>query len=297
LAILYTSASGRDVRTHSYSAGHTFNECNRKFSLARRKGWRRREQKASFEFGKAIEDAIQYYHDDGMKTGTAVAKFGALWTPVQHATGLTYSKKEKNWTSVLDMGLELMWKYEEQFPSFGLSDIKFQLNYEKEVFPGDPTYGDLKFTAYIDMHAKRNGCPIIVDIKTAAASFPERPGMLRLDDQLRTYSWVTGVPDVAFLVFVKGKTPRVQFLTDTVPEEDRLEAGRIVGRDMVAIVEANKADFFPKIPGVRFPNNHCTFCEMLGICTGDDKLRDEKLVNISAMPTEKDWLDTLGEEE
>jgi hypothetical protein len=44
---------------------------------------------------------------------------------------------------------------------------------------------------------------MIVDIKTSGKAFDSTPGMLSLDQQLRSYAWVTGVPDVAFLNFIK----------------------------------------------------------------------------------------------
>jgi len=45
---------------------------------------------------------------------------------------------------------------------------------------------------------------INIDVKTANASLDETPGLIALDAQLRAYAWASGIPDVAFLWFVKG---------------------------------------------------------------------------------------------
>lgn len=45
--------------------------------------------------------------------------------------------------------------------------------------------------------------PIIIDIKTAGTDFPEQYGIAAHDIQLRRYSWLSGIRDVALLWFVK----------------------------------------------------------------------------------------------
>jgi len=62
MAHLYVNSKGQEVRSFSYSAGSLFHECAQKFKLSRLDGWRERELRASMEFGKAIENAIQAYH-------------------------------------------------------------------------------------------------------------------------------------------------------------------------------------------------------------------------------------------
>lgn len=88
---------------------------------------------------------------------------------------------------------------------------------------------------------------------------------------------------------------RLQFLAAVISVEDREETGEIIGQQAIQISEANQKDFFPKRPGVRFPNNHCTFCSYLGLCIKDDKMVEEKLVQIGNVqkPVERDWLDEL----
>jgi hypothetical protein len=80
----------------------------------------------------------------------------------------------------------------------------FQREYSKEVFPGDPNYGEIEDAGKLDIisYADPND-PLIVDIKTSAVDFPEQQGMAAFDSQLRRYSWLTGFRRVALLWFKK----------------------------------------------------------------------------------------------
>jgi len=216
------------------------------------------------------------------------------------------------------MGQKMMAEYEEKLPSLPINNPKFQLNFKKEVFPGTDLAG-IYYTAYIDMLCSN----LLVDIKTGATGLDETPGLLQLDQQLREYAWVTGEPNVSFLWFTKRKSPPyTQFVGAHISQEDMNEAGETIGQEIAEIVAANKRGSFPKQPGIRFPNNKCINCAMLGICLGDDAMRDDLLVNIkkigegggpqgeparasvlgptatcdsSNAPPQLDWLDTLEE--
>ncbi len=61
-AYLYINSHGKEVKSFSYSAGQLFHECAQKYKLARLDGWKERELRASMEFGKVLENAIQAYH-------------------------------------------------------------------------------------------------------------------------------------------------------------------------------------------------------------------------------------------
>jgi ribosomal protein L24 len=83
---------------------------------------------------------------------------------------------------------------------------------------------------------------------------------------------------------------RLQFFRGTISDEDRQEVGEEIGKQVAEIVDHNSRNFFPKNPGVRFPQNHCTFCEYLPICLGDNKKIEATLVKICP-DADKDWLD------
>lgn len=88
---------------------------------------------------------------------------------------------------------------------------------------------------------------------------------------------------------------RIQFLPALISDEERQETGEVIGQQAIEISRAEQRNFFPKRPGVRFPNNHCAFCPYLGLCINDDRMVQAKLVNIllPEKPKEKDWLEEI----
>jgi hypothetical protein len=203
-AYLYINAKGFEVRSHSYSAGQLFHECAQKYKLQRLDGWKERELRASMEFGKAIENAIQAYHSHN-EVYAAIEVFYDSWNP-QKDRDLKYAPVEKDWQSLALSGEEMIKLYHLRVPllPFDLSvPPEFQIKYYKEMFPGSDLAG-IEFVAYIDMrvHSKLSlGEALGVDIKVMNKAIPE--GMLRLDPQICTYAWVTGISDWAFLNFIK----------------------------------------------------------------------------------------------
>jgi hypothetical protein len=370
---LYTNYKGNAVTKHSYSSGSTFRFCRRRYQLEKVKGWREKDNRASLRFGRCIEDAIQFHVNNNLSGGED--HFINSWVKVQEIPDLVYTEKEGDWSSLDRMGRVMLQLFESWWPNSGLANPKWQLEYKKEVFPGDLKYAGLEFTSFVDLRADYQGKPLIIDIKTAAHGMSENTALLQLDPQLGDYSWVTGIPTVGFLNLIKGGNTykkgdsvtiirtgeqrkictfaeetgialvlsyldyveyereakgvrgnalkalkakweegasalkfhssdltkcRIQFLTCEIPEAIIVESGETVAQDIVNIVDASERNCWPQDGrGIRFPNNNCTICPMLGICIGDDNLRDEKLVNLSAgkvlVPANEDWLDKLSE--
>ncbi len=92
---------------------------------------------------------------------------------------------------------------------------------------------------------------------------------------------------------------RLQFVRGTIPEEVMPEIGEFIGHEVVSIQDSYKKNFWPQIPELRGLGSKCGMCAGLGICLGDDKLVEERLVQINpAKPEEDDWLKELeGEAE
>lgn len=89
---------------------------------------------------------------------------------------------------------------------------------------------------------------------------------------------------------------RIRFVAVRIPQEDIVEEGQVVARQIVEARQAAIDDFWPRDgAGVRFPRQNCTWCEMRGICLKNDDLRDNILVQIKT--AEPDWLDELEEAE
>src|SRR5271163_1011324 len=149
MSFLYIDAEGRERNRHSYSAGLEFDACPFRYWLHRVMGWREKDSKAALLFGRALEDAIQFYHQTGGRMGEE--EFIRLWTMCKDKE-LTYTKKEVNWDSLMRAGREMMRLYIIRQPSLPVPmDTIFQRQFTKEVFPGDPKFGGIEFFAKLDM--------------------------------------------------------------------------------------------------------------------------------------------------
>lgn len=220
MAHLYINSRGTPWRKHSYSAGNDFDQCPYKYYLRRVLGWKERDNKARFLFGKALEESIQFHHDhNGVG---AVEDFKRRWTQHQSNGNITYTAVEKDWQTCFQMGVDMIRLYVAMQSSLPIplgGGAVFQREYAKEVFPGDPNYGGIEDAGKLDIvcyvepdHSRlpkidTKGIevrPLIVDIKTSAVDFPEQPGMAAYDSQLRRYSWLSGIRDVSLLWFKKS---------------------------------------------------------------------------------------------
>jgi hypothetical protein len=220
MAHLYVNSKGMPWKKHSYSAGNDFDQSPYKYYLRRVLGWKERDNKARFLFGKALEESIQFHHDHSGQG--AVDDFRRRWSEHQQNGNISYTEVEKNWDTCLRMGTDMIRLYIALQPSLPIplgGGAVFQREYAKEVFPGDPNYGGIEdagkldIVCYVDANHPRlpkteysSGPirPLIVDIKTSAVDFPEQPGMAAYDAQLRRYSWLSGIRDVGFLWFKKS---------------------------------------------------------------------------------------------
>jgi hypothetical protein len=105
------------------------------------------------------------------------------------------------------MGSEMLKLFEVIYDTLPIKHPKFQLEYRKKVFPGSQ-YDELEFLGYVDiLSTLDDGDRIVVDCKTAKQPLDLTPNMLAMDGQLKKYSWLTGIPKVAFLNFVKAANP------------------------------------------------------------------------------------------
>ena len=111
--------------------------------------------------------------------------------------------------------------------------------------------------------------------KTSSARYPDEPdGIAALDPQLVCYSWMTGIDQVAQAVFVRKRMVEVQYLRATITDQQRQEFATLVD-DTVRSIESGL--FLPH-GGIRFPQNPCTTCPVLGLCLGQRDLVEAGLV-------------------
>ena len=74
-----------------------------------------------------------------------------------------------------------------------------------------------EFVAYIDALGRFDDRGCLLEWKTTSARYPEEPdGLLALDPQLTCYSWMTGISEVAQVVFVRKRLVEIQYLRTTI---------------------------------------------------------------------------------
>jgi hypothetical protein len=112
-------------------------------------------------------------------------------------------------------------------------------------------------------------------METTSSRYPEEPdGFLALDPQLLCYSWITGISDVAQIVFVRKRMVEVQYLRTTITAEQRHEFSDLV-HDMIHRIKS--AQFLPHI-GIRFPQNPCSTRPYVRLCLGRAPLVEAGLI-------------------
>jgi hypothetical protein len=126
-----------------------------------------------------------------------------------------------------------------------------------------PIGGGNEFVAYVDAIGKLDGTGCLLEWKTTSSRYAEEPhGLLGLDPQLLCYSWITGISEVAQIVFVRKRLVEVQYLRTTITDEQRREFSALV-HETVHHIES--AQFLPH-SGIRFPQNPCSTCPFVGLC-------------------------------
>jgi hypothetical protein len=145
------------------------------------------------------------------------------------------------------------------------------------------------FVAYVDGIGMVDGTRCLIEWKTTSSRYPEEPvRLLALDPQLVCYSWMTGISEVAQIVFVRKRLVEIQYLRTTISDEQRHEFGILVA-DTIDRIESS--EFLPH-SGIRFPQNPCSTCPYIGLCLGNPELVENKLVRRPGAEN-LDWLDEL----
>src|SRR5205807_6761255 len=124
-----------------------------------------------------------------------------------------------------------------------------------------PLSGQNEFVAYIDAIGQLDDRGCLLEWKTTSSRYPAKPdGLLALDPQLICYSWITGVSEVAQVVFVRKRLVEIQYLHITITDEQRREFAQLVE---ATIRQIESAQFLPH-SGIRFPQNPCSSCPYIG---------------------------------
>jgi hypothetical protein len=149
--------------------------------------------------------------------------------------------------------------------------------------------GGSEFVAYLDAIGEIDGARCLIDWKTTTSRYADGPeGLLSLDPQLICYWWISGIPEVAPVVFVRKHGPEIQYPRTLISEEQRQEFGRLVETTINQI----EAGHFDSHSGIRFPQNGCVSCSHLGLCLNNEQLIAAKLIRKPGA-SDLDWLDEL----
>lgn len=263
--------------TYSYTQLAQYLACPLRYRYRYLDGWQEKEARAGMLFGRAFETALGalFRHED-----PGQALFDA-WSEYKHCS-LEYPRHD-TWDDMFRSGILLLQRFvQDDRVRIAKPRRDLQIKFTRQLANGN------EFVAYIDAIGRVDGQLAVIDWKTTAARYPEQlEGLLALDPQLACYSWITGEPSVAFVVFVRKRLPEVQYLRAVISDEQRSRFVQVL-EDTIARIESAR---FPARSGIRFPQNGCVSCSHLGLCLDRKDLVDAKLVRRPG--GDLGWLDEL----
>jgi len=269
---------GKPPVTLSYTQISNYLRCPRSYRYRYLDGWREKDTRAAMIFGRCFEKALAALFQQDYCVAALFREWGAF-----RDAALEY-KKGECWDRLVHQGVHLL----ERFAQENRVCIRApQRNLQIKMVRG--LTGGHEFVGYLDAIGELDGQPCVIDWKTTTSRYPEDPeGLLSLDPQLLSYSWISGIPAVALVVFVRKHQPEIQYLRAVISEERRQEFGRLVEATAAQI----GAGEFPAHSGIRFPQNGCMSCAHLGLCLNNQQLIDANLIRIAGA-SDLDWLDEL----
>ena len=265
---------------YSYTQISQYLRCPRSYRYRYLDGWQEKDTRAGMVFGRCFEKALRGYFDREDSTAILFKEWGSF-----RDAPFVYRKGD-SWDRLAHQGVHLL----EMFARDDRIRIRRpKANLQIKMVRALP--GGHEFLAYIDPIGYLDGTRYLIDWKTTTSRYAEEPeGLLSLDPQLICYSWISGIPDVAFVVFVRKQQPEIQYLKTTISEEQRREFGRLVE----ATIGQLEAGQLPSHSGIRFPQNGCVSCPHLGLCLNNPQLTELNLVRKPGA-SDLDWLEHLDD--
>ena len=249
---------------YSYTQISQFLTCPRRYRYRYLDGWQERDTRAAMLFGRAFEQALGAY----FRREDAAVAFYREWSTYQKQS-LHYSERD-SWDGMLQQGIQLLERFcQEDRIRICQPRRNLQIKFVR------PLSGANDFVSYVDAIGKLDDRGCLLEWKTSSCRYPEKPeGLLALDPQLVCYSWITGISEVAQIVFVRKRLVEIQYLRTTITDEQRHEFSQLV-HETVGQIES--ARFLPH-SGIRFPQNPCTCCPYVGLCLGKTPLIEANLI-------------------
>ena len=249
---------------YSYTQISQYLACPRRYRHRYLDGWQEKDTRASMLFGRAFEEALAaLFH----RQDVAAVLFES-WAKSKNV-GLRFSDND-TWDRMLQQGVQLL----ERFAQDGRVQVPRAHSDQQIQFTRALGRGN-SFVAYVDAIGELDGTSCVLEWKTTSSRYPEQPqGIAALDPQLVCYSWMSGIEDVAQIVFVRKRLVEVQYLRATITEAQRQGFAALV-EDTVLRIESGL--FLPH-SGIRFPQNPCTTCPFLGLCLEKQDLVQAALI-------------------
>src|SRR5579862_427834 len=218
--------------TYSYTQISQYLTCPRRYRHHYLDGWKEKDTRAAMLFGRAFEQALAAY----FRRDDPGAALFSEWSACQQP-GLHYAKGD-TWDRMLRQGIMLLTRF--------CQDDRVRVSQPKrnlQIKFTRPVTGKNDFVAYIDAIGELDGTHCLLEWKTSSRRYSERPeGLLALDPQVVCYSWMTGIAEVAQIVFVRKQQVEVQYLRTRITAEQREEFGHLV-EDTIHRIES--ARFLP----------------------------------------------------
>ena len=263
---------------YSYTQISHYLTCPRRYRHRYLDGWKEKDTRAAVLFGRAFELALGAFFRREEDPGEVLFR---EWSPYKDLD-LLFSKGD-TWDSMLSQGIMLLIRF--------CQDDRIRIARPKrnlQIKVTRPIAGN-EFVSYIDAIGKLDGRPCLLEWKTSSSRYPEGPeGLLALDPQLVCYSWMTGISEVAQVVFVRKRLVDIQYLRTAISQEQREEFGRLV-QETIRRIETS--EFLPH-SGIRFPQNPCITCPFAGLCLNKKEIIDSSLVRCQG--AQLGWLDELA---
>ena len=266
--------------TYSYTQISQYLRCPRAYRHRYLDGWREKDSRAASIFGRCFEKALAAFLSGEDGAAVLFQEWGHYReAQLEFGTG-------DDWERMLRQGVALLERFA-QDDRVRISQPKQDL--QVKLVRALPNGDD--FLAYIDGIGDLDGQRCLLEWKTTRARYPEEPeGLVALDPQMICYSWMSGISDVAMIVFVRKRVPEIQYLRASITDAKRQEFSQIV-EATAGQIEAGQ--FLPH-SGIRFPQNGCVSCAHLGLCLNDQQLIDTNLIRQPGA-SDLDWLDLLDD--
>jgi CRISPR/Cas system-associated exonuclease Cas4 (RecB family) len=263
---------------YSYTQISQYLSCPRRYRHRYIDGWKEKDTRAAMLFGRAFEQAVGAYfrRED---PGEVLFREWSLCKNQQ----LHFSNRD-TWDRMLEQGIMLLMRFcQDDRVHVSEPSRNLQVKISRPL-------GANEFVAYVDAIGQLDGKQRLLEWKTSSSHYQEQPAeLLRLDPQLVCYSWMSGMADVAEVVFVRKRIVEVQYLEATITDVQREEFGQMVD-DTVRRIEAGH--FFPNA-GIRFPQNPCVSCPYMGLCLGRQDLASRVLTHRPGAE-DFDWINELA---